>query len=40
MLDLLQETGMLGSKVCDTPMAANQKLGDNTNRAMIDRGRY
>ena len=40
MLDLLQETGMLGSKACDTPMEANQKLGDDTDGAVVDRGRY
>ena len=40
VLDLLQETGMLGSKACDTPMEANQKLGDDTDGAVVDRGRY
>ena len=30
---------MLGSKACDTPMEANQKLGDDTDGA-VDRGRY
>ena len=40
MLDLLQETSMLGSKACDTPMEANQKLGDDTDGAVVDWGRY
>ena len=26
VLDLLQETGLLGSKACDTPMELNKKL--------------
>ena len=31
---------MLGSKACDTPMEANQKLGDDKDGAVVDRGRY
>lgn len=40
VLDLLTETGMLGSKACDTPMEPNKKLGDDTDGEMVDRGRY
>ena len=40
VLDLLQETGMLGSKACDTPIEANQKLGDDPDGAVVDKGRY
>ena len=39
VLNLLSETGMLGSKACDTPIESNQKLSDSS-RAMVDKGRY
>ena len=40
VLDLLKETGMLGSKACDTPMEQNQKLGDDSSGELVDRGSY
>ena len=40
VLDLLAETGMLGSKACDTPIEPNQKLGDGHSGTLVDKGRY
>ncbi|KAF5950988.1 hypothetical protein HYC85_012981 [Camellia sinensis] len=40
VLDLLKETGMLGSKACDTPLEPNQKLSDDIGGAAVDRGSY
>ena len=31
---------LLGSKACNTPMETNQKLGDDTDGAVVDKGRY
>jgi len=31
---------MLGSKACDTPIEAKQKLGDDLDGAVVDKGRY
>ena len=38
MFDLLMETGMLGSKACDTPMEQNQKLGDGSSGELSGHG--
>ena len=35
VLDLLKETGMLGSKACDTPMEQNQKLSADGSRELV-----
>ena len=40
ILDLLQETGMLGCKPSETPIEQNHKLGEATEDAMVDKGRY
>lgn len=40
MLDLLKETGMLGSKIVDTPVNFSSKPEDNNNGAHVDKGRY
>lgn len=40
VLDLLTETGMLGSKPTDTPMDANVKLGVRKDCPLADKGRY
>ena len=40
ILDLLKETGILGSKVLDTPMGPNVKLGDNPCGELVDKGSY
>ena len=39
-LDLLSETGMLGSKPVITPINCNHKLGRPSNRPEVDKGRY
>ena len=39
-LDLLSETGLLGSKPVDTPIEQNHKLFQWSNSASIDIGRY
>ncbi|XP_075498838.1 uncharacterized protein LOC142537165 [Primulina tabacum] len=39
-LDLLKETGMLGSKPADTPMDANLKLVINSDDKQVDKGSY
>jgi len=39
-LDLLSETGLLGSKPVDTPIEQNHKLFQCSNSASIDKGRY
>ncbi|XP_028096256.1 uncharacterized protein LOC114296180 [Camellia sinensis] len=38
VLDLLKETGMLGSKACDTLLEPNHKLSDDSGGAIVDRG--
>lgn len=40
VIDLLQETGMLGCKPVDTPMDPNVKLEVNGSGSPIDKGRY
>lgn len=40
VLDLLKETGMLGSKPVDTPMDSTTKLGDKKDGTPVDTGRY
>ena len=40
VLDLLEETGMLGCKACDTPIEPNQKLSDGDSGAAVEKGRY
>ena len=40
VLDLLKETGMLGSRACDTPIDSNQKLSDDSSGIETDKGRY
>ena len=40
VIDLLQETGMLGCKPVDTPMDPNVKLELNGNGTPVDKGRY
>ncbi|KAJ9566793.1 LOW QUALITY PROTEIN: hypothetical protein OSB04_002759 [Centaurea solstitialis] len=37
MLDLLKETGMLGSKPVETPMNANEQLGDCNNDRLVNK---
>ena len=37
VVDLLSETGMLGSKACDTPMEPNQKLSDDNSEGLVER---
>ena len=39
-IDLLLETGLLGSKPVETPIEQNHKLFQCSNSANIDRGRY
>jgi len=39
-IDLLSETGLLGSKPVDTPIEQNHKLFQCSNSANIDKGRY
>ena len=39
-LDLLSETGMLGSKPVITPINCNHKLGRLSSRPEVDKGRY
>ena len=40
VLDLLQETGMLGSKACDTPLEPGMKFSEDQGGELVDRGRY
>lgn len=40
VLDLLNETGMLGSKPIDTPMDPNMKIGMKRNSLHVDKGKY
>ena len=40
VLDLLEETGMLGCKAVDTLMDPNQKLNDDLSGEPVDKGRY
>ena len=40
VLDLLEETGMLGCKPIDTPMDYTTKLGSMEGSAPVDKGRY
>ena len=40
VLDLLNETGMLGSKPVDTPMDLNTKLIADQDEFLADPGRY
>ncbi|XP_022883644.1 uncharacterized protein LOC111400457 [Olea europaea var. sylvestris] len=40
VLDLLRETGMLGSKPADVPINLNHKLGDCLESTPVDSGRY
>ena len=40
ILDLLQETRMLGCKPSETPIKQNHKLGEATKDAMVDTWRY
>ena len=40
VLDLLKETGMIGCRPVETPMAPNAKLEAQTERTTIDRGMY
>ena len=40
VLDLLNETGMMGCKPVDTPMDTNVKLGARTCGTTVDKGRY
>ncbi|CAL5358524.1 unnamed protein product [Camellia sinensis] len=40
VLDLLKETGMLGSKACDTPLEPGLKLSEDEGGEPVDRGRY
>jgi hypothetical protein len=40
VLDLLAEVGMLECKPVDTPMARNQKLGNDQNQAPTNKERY
>lgn len=40
ILDLLQETGMLGCKASNTPIDPNQKLSNNNDGVLVDTGRY
>ena len=40
VLDLLQETGMLGCKPGDTPIDPNHKLGAMVDNDAVDKGRY
>lgn len=40
ILDLLQETGMLGCKPSDTPIEQLHKLGEEPGDTPVDRGRY
>ena len=40
IIDLLSETGLLGSKPVDTPIEQNHKLFQCSNSANIDKGRY
>lgn len=40
MLDLLEETWMLGCKPADTPMDSNSKMGSKDDSAPVDKGRY
>ncbi|KAL5580295.1 hypothetical protein UlMin_012737 [Ulmus minor] len=39
-LDLLKETGMLGSKPADSPIEPNHKLGDDPEKPKVDKERY
>ena len=40
VLDLLTETGLLGSKAIDTPMDPNTKLSDDPSGEPVEKGRY
>ena len=40
MLDLLNETGMMGSKPIDTPMDSNTKFSEDNGEDVTDVGRY
>ena len=40
ILDLLQETGMLGCKSNDTPIDPNLKLDEDLNGTLVDKGSY
>ena len=40
VLDLLKETGMMGSKPIDTPMDKKTKLEDNKDDQLVDKQRY
>ena len=40
VLDLLKETGMMGSKPIDTPMDPKTKLEDNKDDQLVDKQRY
>ena len=39
-LDLLKETGMVGSKPADTPMDSSCKVGVIEGSSLVDKGRY
>ena len=40
VLDLLKETGMLGCKPTDTPMDSNDKLRNEEDSLLVDKGKY
>ena len=40
ILDLLEETGMLGCKLVETPMDPTMRLGDQEPSIPMDRGRF
>lgn len=40
VIDLLQETGMEGSKPAETPMDTTTKLGTGDNSPPVDKGRF
>ena len=40
MLDLLAETGVLGSKAIDTPIEPNHRLGEVLEDGVVDKGSY
>lgn len=40
VLDLLKETGMMGFKLCDTPIELGQKLNINEDEESVDKSQY